>query len=80
MTLAGTATLKDGKKCITSTEELMRAGERISEMMKENGWKIYSERDDQKARKELSENPERDPPVILMATDRVVLEMQPKAI
>ena len=73
MTLAGIATLKDGKKRVTSTEELMRAVERINEMVKEHKWKIYKESDDEQVRKELSENPDATPPVILMATDGVAL-------
>ena len=46
----------------------MRAVERINEMVKEHKWKIYKESDDEQVRKELSENPDATPPVILMAT------------
>ena len=53
MTLAGIASLKEGKKSITSTEELMRALERFNEMVKDNKWKIYRESDDAKIRKEM---------------------------
>ena len=51
----------------------MRAVERINEMVKENKWKIYNESDDEKVRKEMSENPDAAPPVILMAMDGVAL-------
>ena len=72
-TLACIATLKDGKKSLTSTEELMRAVERVNKMVRENKLKIYSESDDEKVRKENSQNPDAVPPVILMATDGLAL-------
>ena len=40
MTVVGIASLNEGKKSITSTKEIMRAVERINEMVKENKWKI----------------------------------------
>merc|ERR1712081_105570 len=56
MTLAGIAALKDGKKSVTSTEEFMQVVERINEILEENMWKIYSESDNEKVIKELSDN------------------------
>ena len=51
---------------------MMRAIESINEMVK-NKWKIYNESEDEKFRKEMEENPEKDPPVIMIATDAVAL-------
>ena len=41
--LSGIAALKDGKKSVSSTEEMMRTLEDINEMVKENNWRIYNE-------------------------------------
>ena len=73
MTPAGIASLKEGKKSVISTEEMMRAVERINEMVKGNKWKLYRESDNAKIRKEIMENPEDDPPIIMMATVAVAL-------
>ena len=56
MTLAGIATLKEGKKNVTSTEKMMRAMERINKMVKETKWTIYKESDNARIRKEMSKN------------------------
>ena len=42
-------------------------------MVKENKWKIYKESEDEEFRKEIEENPEADPPVIMVAKDTVAL-------
>ena len=42
-------------------------------MGKENNWKVYKESEDEKFRKEMSVNPDKDPPVIMSATDAVAL-------
>ena len=71
--LSGIAALKDGKKSVSSTEEMMRTLEDINEMVKENNWKIYKESEDAAFRKYLEENPDTDPPIIMIATDAVAL-------
>ena len=75
LVLTGITALKEGKKSVSSTEEMMRAVESINEMVKENKWKIYneSEDEDEKVRKHMEENPEEDPPIIMVATDAVAL-------
>ena len=73
MTLAGIATLKEGKKNVTSTEKMMRAMERINKMVKETKWTIYKESDNARIRKEMIENPNADPPVIMIAIVAVAL-------
>ena len=71
--LSGIAALKDGKKSVSSTEEMMRTLEDINEMVKENNWKIYKESEDAAFRKYLEENPDANPPIIMIATDAVAL-------
>ena len=41
---------------------MMRAVERINKMVKKNKWEINKESEDEKFRKEMEENPEKDPP------------------
>merc|ERR1711954_444673 len=71
--LSGIAALKDGKKSGSSTEKMMRTVEDINKMVKENNWRIYRESEDKAFRKYMEENPEADPPIIMMATDAVAL-------
>merc|ERR1711954_634915 len=71
--LSGIAALKDGKKSVSSTEEMMRTLEDINKMVKENNWKIYKESEDAAFRKYLEENPDADPPIIMIAKDAVAL-------
>merc|ERR1711954_633039 len=73
LVLSGIAALKDGKKSVSSTEEMMRTLEDINKMVKENNWKIYKESEDAAFRKYLEENPDADPPIIMVATDAVAL-------
>merc|ERR1711954_25971 len=73
LVLTGITALKEGKKSVSSTKEMMRAVESINEMVKENKWKIYNESEDEKFRKEMEENPEKDTPIIMVATDAVAL-------
>merc|ERR1711954_84279 len=73
LVLTSITALKEDKKSVSSTEEMMRAVESINEMVKENKWKIYNESEDEKFRKEMEENPEKDPPIIMVATDAVAL-------
>ena len=42
-------------------------------MVKENRWRIYNETEDAEFRKHMEDNPEEDPPVIMIATDTVAL-------
>ena len=51
----------------------MGAAERINKMVKENNWKIYREREDAEFRKEMSESPNSDPPVIMILSNAVAL-------
>merc|ERR1711954_450128 len=71
--LSGIAALRDGKKSVSSTEEMMRTLEDINEMVKENNWKIYKESEDAAFWKYMEENPDADPPIIMAATDAVAL-------
>ena len=73
MALTGIATLNEGKKSVSSTEEMMRAVERMNEMVKEKNWKIYKESEGKQFRKASEENPDEDPTVIMIATDAVAL-------
>merc|ERR1711954_178338 len=72
-TLYGIAALKDGKKSVTSTEEMMRALERMNDMVRENEWKIYRESNNERIRKEMNDNPNAEPPVIMIAEDTLAL-------
>ena len=51
----------------------MRTVEDINEMVKENNWRIYNESEDIAFRKHMEENPDADPPIIIVATDAVAL-------
>ena len=64
---------KPGKKSVTSSEEMLRMIMRINDMVLRKGWKIYDEAKDREVRKMMEENPDSDPPVILIATDGVAL-------
>ena len=51
----------------------MRTLEDINKMVKENSWKIYNESKDEEFQKQMEENSEADPPIIMIATDAVAL-------
>ena len=71
--LTGIAALKEGKKLVSSTEEMMLTVKDMNEMVKENRWMIYNESEDKEFRKYMEENPDKDPPIIMVATDTVAL-------
>ena len=59
---------KPSKKPVTSSGEMLSTIMRLNDMVLLKGWKIYDREINREVRKMMEENPDSDPPVILIAT------------